>query len=155
MGVPTVTDTYSSLFYHIVFSTKDRVPWIHSGVEQRLWQYLGGIARKNRMTAIQIGGTLDHLHALVLAPPVLSPSRIAQCLKGDSSRWIHQEWKNFRAFAWQDGYGAFTISKSDIINLIQYIQNQREHHRIKSFQEEYLELLKAYGIQYDKKYIWG
>ncbi len=150
-----MADTYTSLHYHFIFSTKNRVPWIRLEIEHRLWAYLGGIARKHKITALQNGGTVDHIHALVLAPATLSPSQIAQFLKGDSSRWIHEEFPELRRFAWQDGYGAFTVSKSQLPEVIRYIQNQQEHHRKKSFQEEYRDLLQIHGIQYEERYMWG
>jgi putative transposase len=150
-----MANTYTSLHYHIVFSTKNRILWIKNEIEQRLWEYLGGIARKHKTSALQIGGTEDHVHILIQAPPTLSISQIAQFLKGDSSKWIHAELVGLRQFAWQDGYGAFTVSQSRLPMVIRYIQNQREHHRKKTFQEEYLELLQKHGIQYDERYIWG
>ena len=116
---------------------------------------LGGIARRHKTSALRIGGISDHIHALVLAPAALSPSQIAQFLKGDSSKWIHDELDGLRKFAWQDGYGAFTVSKSQLPEVIRYIQNQPEHHRKRTFQEEYLELLQRHGIQYDERYVWG
>jgi REP element-mobilizing transposase RayT len=107
------------------------------------------------MTALQVGGIEDHIHALLMAPPTLNPSQIAQYLKGDSSKWIHEEFRKLRGFEWQDGYGAFTVSKSQIQEVIKYIQNQREHHRKKTFQEEYLELWQKHGVDYDERYLWG
>ena len=107
------------------------------------------------MTALQIGGCDDHLHALVQAPPIYSPSEITQYLKGESSKWIHEAFPAMCGFGWQDGYGAFTMSKSDLPEVIRYLQNQREHHRKKTFQEEYLEFLNEYGIEYDERYLWG
>src|SRR5438128_7287397 len=83
------------------------------------------------------------------------PSEIAQYLKGESSKWIHEEFPALRDFGWQDGYGAFTVSKSSLPEVIRYIQNQREHHRKKTFQEEYLEFLAEHGIAYDERYLWG
>ncbi len=109
----------------------------------------------HKMSALQIGGAPDHIHALVLAPASLAPSKIAQYLKGDSSKWIHEEFTGLRKFEWQDGYGAFSVSKSRLPDVIRYIQGQKEHHRKKSFQEEYLELLKRHGITYDERYLWG
>jgi len=97
----------------------------------------------------------DHIHALVLAPPTLAPSQIAQFLKGESSLWIHEEFPWLRRFSWQVGYAAFTVSKSKIPDVVRYIKNQREHHRVKTFQEEYLEFLQANGIDYDDRYVWG
>src|SRR5437763_14353837 len=130
---------------YVIFSTKNRVNWIKPEIESRIWSYIGGIARKQKMNALQIGGCDDHLHALVQAPPIYSPSEIAQYLKGESSKWIHEEFPAMRDFGWQDGYGAFTVSKSDLPDVIRYIQNLREHHRKKTFQEEYLEILNKYG----------
>ena len=106
------------------------------------------------MTALQVGGTPDHIHALVLAHAIMAPSQIAQSLKGDSSKWIHDEIQNMSRFEWQDGYGAFTVSRSQIPEVIEYIQNQREHHRKKTFQEEFLDFLKKHGIPYDERYLW-
>jgi putative transposase len=129
--------------------------FINPEIEDRVWAYIGGIARKHGLTALQVGGTQDHIHALVLAGPTLAPSDIAKFLKGDSSRWIHEEFPFLRDFTWQDGYGAFTVSKSSIESVIGYIQNQREHHRKKTFKEEYLDLLNKHKIEYDERYLWG
>ena len=153
-----MANTYTSLHYHVVFSTKNREQLIAQEIEERVWAYIGGIARKHRMTALQVGGIEDHIHALVTAPAVLSSSEIAQYLKGDSSKWVHTEFPRMGQFAWQDGYGAFTVSRSNtpsIPSVIAYIKNQCEHHRKKSFQEEYRELLEKHGIEYDERYIWG
>ena len=150
-----MANTYTSLHYHVIFSTKNREPWLLPTIEQRVWKFIGGIARKHKMTALQVGGIEDHIHALVTAPPTLAPSQIAQFLKGGSSKWIHEEFPLLSQFGWQDGYGAFTVSKSNIPDVVSYIQNQREHHRKRTFQEEYLEFLRANGIEYDERYLWG
>ncbi len=150
-----MANTYTSLHYHIIFSTKNRAPYIKPAIEQRVWAYIGGIARKHKMTALQVGGIEDHIHALVLASPTHAPSQIAQFLKGDSSKWIHDELPNLHDFAWQDGYGAFTVSKSHLRDVIGYIQDQREHHRKRTFQEEYKDFLDKHGIDYDERYLWG
>lgn len=150
-----MANTYSSLHYHLIFSTKNRTTYLNSEIEQRVWAYLGGVARKHKMTAVQIGGCDDHIHALVIAPPTIAPSQIAQYLKGDSSKWIHETFPELKDFAWQEGYGAFTVSKSNLASVIVYIQNQRTHHQSKSFQEEYLEFLTKHGVDYDERYLWG
>jgi REP element-mobilizing transposase RayT len=150
-----MANTYTSLHYHLIFSTKNREPWIVPDIEERIWRVIGGIVRKHGMTALQIGGVEDHIHALVTAPPTVAPFQIAQILKGESSKWIHDELPKLKLFSWQDGYGAFTVSKSNIAQVIGYIQNQREHHRKRTFQEEYLEFLRANGIEYDERYLWG
>jgi REP-associated tyrosine transposase len=150
-----MANTYTSLHYHLIFSTKAREPWLVPSIEQRIWEFIGGIARAHAMTALQVGGVEDHIHALVTAAPTIAPFQIAQFLKGGSSKWIHEEFSTLRKFAWQDGYAAFTVSKSNIPGVINYIQNQREHHRKKTFQEEYLEFLHENNIGYDERYLWG
>ena len=150
-----MANTYTSLHYHVVFSTKNREKYIAPEIERRVWAYLGGVARKHRMTALRVGGIEDHVHALVAAPPIISPSQIAQFLKGDSSKWLHEEFPDLRGFAWQDGYGAFTVSKSNLPEVISYIEHQREHHRSRTFREEYLDFLKKHGVEYDERYVWG
>jgi len=150
-----MANTYSSLHYHVVFSTKNCVAYIKPEIESRVWAYIGGVARAHKMTALQAGGVEDHIHALVMAPPVFSPSQIAQYLKGDSSKWIHETFPELRDFAWQEGYGAFTVSKSNLESVIGYIQKQREHHQQRTFQEEYLDFLQKHGIEYDERYVWG
>jgi putative transposase len=150
-----MANTYSKLYYHIVFSTKNRVRFITPEIENRIWEYIGGVARKHKMTALQVGGYDDHVHALILAPPVLSLSEIAKYLKGDSSKWINDEFSFLRDFAWQDGYGAFTVSKSQLPEVVRYIQNQRLHHETETFQEEYLKFLKRHEVEYDERYLWG
>ena len=90
-----------------------------------------------------------------MARPTIALSEIAQFLKGVSSKWIHEEFSHMSAFGWQDGYGGFTVSRSDVPGVVSYIQNQREHHRRKTFKEEYVELLVANGIEFDERYLWG
>lgn len=151
-----MANTYSSLFYHIVFSTKNRERWIAEEIENRVWAYVGGIARKHNCRAIQVGGIENHIHALVLSPPKFAPSEIAQFLKGESSKWIHEEFPKMAKFGWQDGYSAFSVSKSIVPKVIEYIKNQRTHHQNKSFEDEYEDLLKLYQIEIvDEKYLFG
>ena len=149
-----MANTYSNLFYHIVFSTKGRFSFIDRQIEERIWAYIGGIARKREMTALQVGGIENHIHVLVLAKPVVAPSQIAQWLKGESSKWIHDEFPHLSKFGWQDGYGVFTVSQSQVPDVIEYIRNQRKHHQDQSFEEEYVSLLKLNGVDYDKRYVF-
>ena len=123
-----MANTYSSLFYHLVFSTKNRKKLIRKEIESRVWQYIGGIARKNSFVAIRVGGIEDHVHILIMAPPKMEPSHIAKLIKGGSSRWIHQEFPELKTFAWQDGYSMFTVSQSIVPKVDAYIRNQRRHH---------------------------
>ena len=150
-----MANTYTSLHYHIVFSTKNRIPYIKPEIEQRVWEYLGGVVRHHKMTALQVGGVDDHIHALIMAPPTIAPSQIAQYLKGESSKWIHETFPTLRAFAWQEGYGAFTVSRSGLVGVVCYIQRQRAHHQQKDFQAEYLDFLQRHGVEYDERYVWG
>jgi len=150
-----MANTYTSLFYHIVFSTKGRVCWINREIEQRVWEYIGGVARAHKMTALQVGGMDDHLHVLTMAPPTIAPSQIAQYIKSDSSNWIHETFPNLRNFSWQQGFGAFTVSKSNLPIVINYIINQRAHHQKQTYQDEYREFLRKHDVEYDERYIWG
>jgi REP element-mobilizing transposase RayT len=139
---------------HCVFSTKERLPLITAQLEARLWPYLGGIARENKMKAIAIGGTADHLHALLSLPATISFAKAVQLIKGGSSKWIHDTFHEHRKFAWQEGYGAFSVSPSQLEKTIAYIQRQKEHHRRRNFQEEFIDLLDKHGIEYDPRYMF-
>lgn len=150
-----MANTYSQCFYHIVFSTKERVKFISPDIEQRVWAYIGGILKNHDMTAVMIGGIDDHIHVLVLAKPSIAPSRIAQLIKGESSKWIHTEFPRLWKFAWQDGYAVFTVNKSIVPSVVDYIKHQRGHHSTKAFEVEYRELLKLHEIDYDERYLLG
>ena len=151
-----MANTYSSIFLHIIFSTKSRQDWINAEIENRVWAYIGGIARKHNCKAIQIGGIENHIHVLILSPPKYSASEIAKFLKAESSKWIHEEFPSMKNFGWQDGFSAFSVSKSIVPKVVEYIKNQREHHQGKSFEDEYLELLKLHSVDLiDEKYLFG
>src|SRR5213592_1645265 len=128
--------SYVSAYFHCVFSTKERRPHITPARGERLWPFLGGIARKNKMKAVEIGGVEDHVHLLLSLPSTLAIAKAVQLVKGKSSKWIHETFAGMPHFAWQEGYGAFSIGISQTNTTIAYIQNQREHHRKKTFQEE-------------------
>jgi len=149
-----MANTYSNLFYHFVFSTKGRVDFIDKEIEDRVWAYIGGIARKHGLSALQNGGIENHAHVLVMAKPIHSPSQIAQWVKGESSKWIHETFPDLCDFGWQDGYGVFSVSKSNVPEVIQYIKDQRVHHSKQSFEDEYISLLKLNGIDYDERYVF-
>ena len=150
-----MANTYSALYYHIVFSTKNRQRWLKPDIETRLWEILGGIAHEHRMTAIQIGGFEEHIHALMSFPPALAPSKAVQYLKGLSSKWIHEQFPRFKAFAWQDGFSAFTVSKSHLGRVIDYIRDQHIHHAKLSFDDELRALLHKHEVEFDERYVWG
>ena len=149
-----MANTYSNLFYHIVFSTKGRKNLITPDIEARVWAYIGGIARKHEIIAVQVGGIENHIHVLILAKPKIAPSQIVQWLKGESSKWIHDTFPQLRSFAWQDGFGVFSVSKSNVTDVIEYIKNQREHHAKQTFEDEYISMLKLNGIDYDEQYLF-
>jgi REP element-mobilizing transposase RayT len=147
-------NTYTSLHFHFVFSTKNRKPSISHDIEERVWSYIGGIARENDMQPILIGGMPDHIHLALGLPSTLAASKAMQQIKGASSKWIKETFPRFGEFAWQDGYGAFSVSKSVLPTVASYIERQPEHHRKTTFQEEFLTLLKLHEIEYDEKYLW-
>jgi putative transposase len=156
--IPLMANTYASLFYHVIFSTKNRENFIHRDLEARVWAYLGGVARENKITALCVGGIENHVHLLLCLPPDLAVSKALQLLKGGSSVWIKEAFPkvaNLRRFAWQDGYAAFSVSKSNDDEVRRYIEAQREHHRVKTFEEEYRALLAKHQVAVDEKYLWG
>jgi REP element-mobilizing transposase RayT len=146
--------SYVSSYFHCVFSTKGRCRFITPKLRERLWPFLGGIARQNKMKAIEIGGIEDHVHLLLSLPPTLSIAKALQLIKGGSSKWVHETFPDQRLFAWQEKYGAFGVSVSQLDNVIKYIKRQEEHHRKTTFQEEFLALLKKHRIPYDERYLW-
>ena len=146
--------SFTSCLVHCVWSTKNREPLLSSDLRDRLWPYLGGIARENKMKALAIGGAVGHVHMLVSLPATLCLAKAMQLLKGNSSKWIRETFPKMRSFAWQEGYGAFSIGISQVDDTQLYIANQAEHHRAKSYQEEFLAFLQRHGIEYDPQYIW-
>jgi REP element-mobilizing transposase RayT len=147
--------SYVSIKIHYIFSTKNRLPMITPDLKERLWAYMGGIARENNMKALAIDGVEDHAHAFLSLPSTLSIAKSIQLVKGGSSKWVHDTFPNHQDFEWQEGYGAFSVSISHVDDTINYINIQEEHHRKETFQEEYLAILKKHGIEYDEKYLWG
>jgi putative transposase len=148
-----MSSTHLSLYYHLVFSTHDRLRWIDQSWQERLAQYMGGIVRDIEGIAIEIGGYSDHSHILARLRANYSIADSLRIIKSGSSKWVHES-IGLRLFQWQVGYGAFTVRPSDVDVLRKYIRNQREHHRTKTFQEEYVELLNEYEIEFDEKYLW-
>jgi REP element-mobilizing transposase RayT len=146
--------SYVSSYHHCVFSTKERRPLITSNLQQRLWAYLGGIAREHKITAVEVGGVADHVHMLLLTPPTIAISKAMQLVKGGSSKWVHDTFREHADFAWQTKYGAFSVSQSRVEGIVDYIRKQPEHHQKMSFKEEFLQLLKKHRILYDERYLW-
>lgn len=150
-----MAQTLVSLMLHVIFSTKNREPFITSEIEPELFAYMGGILRNHESRLLDAGGTAVHVHLLVSQSKNISLSSLMKDLKKDSSSWIKTKGSAFRNFHWQDGYGAFSIGKSDIPDLKKYIAGQKEHHRKRTFQEELIEFLEEYGIAYDERYLWN
>jgi REP element-mobilizing transposase RayT len=150
-----MSHSYSSILFHCVWSTKDRRQTIAAVFRDRLWAYLGGIARENRMKALAVGGTADHAHVLLSLPSTLAVAKAVQRLKGGSSKWVHDTCPEHAGFAWQEGYGAFSIGVSQMEPTAAYIGRQEAHHRRKTFQEEFLGFLEKHGIEYDLRHVWG
>lgn len=145
--------TFSNLLVHIIFSTKDRQPQITEPILNRLHAYIGGILNQERCIPLAVGGTDDHIHILARVPPVLAVADLLRVVKTNSSRWVHETWTN-TPFAWQEGYGAFSVSKSNSHDVIRYIAQQEEHHRKMTFQQEFIAFLKRHQVEYDERWIW-
>jgi putative transposase len=143
----------SKILIHLVFSTKNREPSIAPATQPRLHGYIVGILDQMKCNSIQTGGVADHVHVLFLLGRTCTPAQVVEEVKKSSSKWMKSE-GGVPDFSWQSGYGAFSISESHIDKVVQYIQNQEEHHRKITFQEEYRKLLDRYKIPYDEKYVW-
>ena len=144
----------SKVYIHLIFSTKNREAWFDSDdIRGELFKYIGRTLNGLKCPPIKVGGERDHIHALFLINRDDSISKIVRELKISTSLWFKKTTRR-SAFAWQSGYGVFSVSKSQVETVIRYINNQAEHHRHKSFQEEFVEFLNAYDAEYDPKYIW-
>jgi REP element-mobilizing transposase RayT len=146
--------THTRLLYHFVFSTKHRQPLITHDIESRLHEYMGGIVRSMSGVAIRVGGAVDHARLLVRWRTDETIAALMRTVKARSSAWVHDTFPALRAFAWQEGYAAFTVSQSQVAVVDEYIGRQAEHHRKRTFQEELVEFLRAHEIEYDERYIW-
>jgi putative transposase len=139
---------------HFVYSTKNRIPTISNDINGRLCAYIGGIIKELGGILIEINTMPEHIHFNVYIPKTISVSKFMEIVKANSSKWVHDTFPEKKDFGWQDGYGAFSVSKSSEKKVIQYIQDQQNHHRKMSFQEEFVGFLNKYNIEYDEKYIW-
>ncbi len=146
--------TYTSLLIHVTFSTSGRTPLLTDAIRLDVHAYLGGILRELDAIPIAVGGTADHVHMLIRLPANLALADCLRILKANSSRWVKQRWSQQRKFAWQGGYGAFSVSESRRAAVIHYIRDQPQHHRRISFQDEFLVLLKNHRVEFDERYIW-
>jgi putative transposase len=146
--------TYSQLLLHIVFSTKRRQRSITPGIADRLYPYIGGIIRAEKGVLYDIGGVDDHVHLYLRWRPDASVSDLMRTVKARSSKWVHDTFSQLDAFAWQEGYSVFSVSKSQEEAVKKYIAGQAEHHKKEDFKSELLRLLCAHGIEFDEQYVF-
>jgi putative transposase len=147
--------SYVSCLMHCIFSTKGREKIITDEMQARLWPYIGGVARENKMTALAVGGVSDHCHVLLSIPATISVAKAIQLIKGGSSKWVNDTFAGTRNFRWQEGYGAFSIGVSGTKDTVRYIETQKRHHQKKSFEDEYRAILGKHWIPFDEKHVWG
>lgn len=144
----------SFLLVHVVFSTKDRNPCLDEKIRPGLYQYMAGCVREIDCEALRVGGFNDHVHVAVRISRTVSVAKLVQIMKTASSKWLKTEFMDFKNFGWQRGYGAFTVSHTNLDALLTYIDQQEDHHRTRSFQEEYRAFLEKYNIKYNERYVW-
>ena len=141
-------------YMHIIFSTKHRQAYIHSPHEAELHAYLGGICNSFECHPIKIGGYTDHVHILCLLSKKIALMKLVEAVKSNSSKWMKTKDADLKNFYWQDGYGGFSVNPAQVDIVIAYIENQHEHHRKKTFQDEYRAFLNKYKIEFDERYVW-
>ena len=146
--------TYTKLFYHLVFSTKNRQRFITPAIEDELHKYISGILRNIDGVCVKINGTQDHIHILAVLPPKIAVSDALRTIKANSSKWAHENKRDLQDFAWQDGYAAFTVSRSQVESVQQYIRDQKLHHSQSDFKSELVALLDKHDVDYDERYLW-
>ena len=144
----------SNVILHIIFSTKEREPWLDSNVRPRMHAYLATICRDLGSKFVHVGGVSDHVHIVTNLPRTVSIAEFVEQIKKTSSKWIKTLDVRYRGFLWQRGYGAFSVSPSQLQAVLSYIDTQQEHHRTRSFQEEYRDLLRKHGVDFDERYVW-
>ena len=146
--------TFTNLLYHVIYSTKYRKPTIRAQWEDDLYGYIGGIVRDQKGTLLKCGGVDDHVHLLVKLSPTIAISDVLRKIKANSSKWINERQDVTQKFEWQSGYGAFSVSESQVPAVSQYIANQDEHHRKKTFEDEFLAILARHNIEIDMRYVF-
>lgn len=147
--------SYTSNLIHCIFSTRERRKIIQPEWQERLWSYFGGIARANSFQTLAAGGIADHVHLLLWVPPAMPVAKAVQLIKCGSSKWVNTQFPAARRFEWQQGYGAFSISRSHLKPTVDYIERQAEHHKKRTFAEEFVAILRKHQIDYDPRYVFG
>ena len=141
-------------YLHITFSTKYREPLIDEAIEEELFKYIGGICKNLECNPIKVGGYRDHIHILCVVSRKIALMKLLEEVKSHSSKWIKTKGDQYKNFYWQRGYGSFSVNPAEIDIVVRYIENQAEHHKKKTFQEEYVAFLKKYNAEYDERYLW-
>jgi REP element-mobilizing transposase RayT len=141
-------------YLHITFSTKYRVPIIDEAIEEELFKYIGGICKNLECNPIKVGGYRDHIHILCVLSRKIALMKLLEEIKSHSSKWIKTKGDKYKNFYWQRGYGSFSVNPAEIDVVVRYIENQAEHHKKKTFQDEYIAFLKKYNAEYDERYLW-
>jgi REP element-mobilizing transposase RayT len=149
-----MSHTYCCSLFHCVFSTKERHKTITPEIQARLWAYIGGVAREHGMKALAVGGADDHVHVLLSLQASRTIATAMREIKSASSHWMHEACA-VRDFAWQEGYGAFSIGRAQISATLSYIERQKEHHQRIDFRAEFIAFLKKHSIEFDPRYVWG
>jgi putative transposase len=152
--IGVVPQSLSKVIVHIVFSTKEREPFFDSDVRPRIHAYLATICRDLGGEVVGVGGVADHVHIVTTLPRTLSQAQMIEQIKKTSSKRIKEVDARYRRFFWQRGYGAFSVSPSQLEGVMQYVDARQEHHRMRTFQEEYRELLRKHGVDFDERYVW-
>jgi putative transposase len=150
-----MSHTYSSNRVHVVFSTKGRKKNLPVDLLPKLWGYMKGIPKNHGFEVVRIAGVSDHVHALLVVPPAMPLAKAVQSIKGCSSKWLNDTRAAGANFAWQEGYGAFSVSASQTDGVVAYIDNQATHHARRNYEEEFMELLRRHGISYDPVHVLG
>jgi REP element-mobilizing transposase RayT len=144
----------SKVILHIVFTTKNREPWLDLDVRPRMYAYLATICRDLGAELLRVGGVADHVHIVTTLPRTVSQAQMIERIKKTSSKWIKAHDPRYRGFFWQRGYGAFSVSSSQLAAVLKYVDAQKQHHRTRTFQEEYRDLLRRHGVDFDERYVW-
>ena len=152
--IDAMPQSLSKVIVHIIFSTKNREPWLDADVRPRMHAYLATVCSTLGAEFVHVGGVADHVHIVTTLPRTLSQAQLIEQIKKTSSKWIKTAGTRYSTFAWQRGYGAFSVSPSQLDGVLQYINGQKEHHRTRTFQEEYRELLRKHGVDFDERYVW-
>jgi REP element-mobilizing transposase RayT len=149
-----LAQSLAKIILHIVFSTKNRNRWLKDSIRPELFAFIAGACKKAGSKTYRVGGTEDHIHIACTLPRTLALSKLLEEIKRSSSAWIKKQDDHFKLFAWQAGYGAFSLGKSQLPQLLGYIDKQHEHHRVRTFKDELQDLLDLYNVEYDERYLW-